>query len=79
MILSASSDTFDRVHRIEILGADGKPMSLTSRSLSSWGDDAVMILDPSDPLPANPTLEILLLTDKSRMSVPFDLKDVALP
>ena len=79
VILSASSDTFDRIHRIEILGADGKPMSLTSRSLSSWGDDAVMILDPSETPPASPTLEILVLTDKSRISVPFDLKNVALP
>ena len=54
-------------------------MSLTSRSLSSWGDDAVMILDPSEMPPSSPTLEILILTDKSRMSVPFDLKNVALP
>lgn len=79
VILSATSDTFDRIHRIEILGADGKPMSLTSRSLSSWGDDAVMILDPSETPPANPALEIYVLTDKSRMSVPFDLKNIPLP
>ncbi|HUF16666.1 MAG TPA: hypothetical protein VMS12_01340, partial [Thermoanaerobaculia bacterium] len=53
VVLAASTDTFDRIQRIDILGADGKPMSISSRSTSSWGNDAVMTLEPSEPLPKN--------------------------
>jgi len=32
-----------------------------------------MTLDPSEKPPANATLELVLLTDKARMSFPFEL------
>jgi hypothetical protein len=73
VMLSGSKADFDRVFRIEILGGDGKPMSTPSRSVSTRGDSSVMTLQPSEAPPANASLQIFLLTDKSRVTSPFEL------
>lgn len=78
IILSGRKDSFDRIFRVEILGSDGKPINVGSRSTSTRGEDSLMTLQPSEPPPANATLQLYLLTDKSRVSAPFDLK-VTLP
>jgi hypothetical protein len=78
VILAGKKADFDRIFRVEILGADGKPISVGSRGTSTRGESSVMTLQPSDPLPAKATLQLMLLTDKSRVSSPFDLK-VQLP
>lgn len=78
VILSADKSDFDRIFRIEILGEDGQPINITSRSTSSRGESALMTLNPAQPPPANATLQLMLLTDKTRVSFPFDLK-VPLP
>lgn len=78
VILSGKDKDFDRIFRVEILGADGKPVSVPARGTSSFGEDAIMRLEPKDPLPPNPTLQVLVLTDKSRVSFPFEL-NVPLP
>lgn len=79
VILAGPEKDFDRIHRVEILGTDGKPISISSRSTSSDGENATMILQPSEGRPPNPTLEFILLTDKAKMMVPFDMKNVKLP
>jgi hypothetical protein len=78
VLLSGTKADFDRIFRIEVLGADGKPLNIPSRSTSSRGDDSLMMLQPSEPLPANASLQFFLLTDKSRLSFPFEL-NVRLP
>lgn len=78
VILSGKKADFDRIYRVEILGSDGKPIDTSGRSTSTRGDDSIMTIQPSQPVPANATLAFYLLTDKSRMSFPFDLK-VTLP
>ena len=78
VILSAKEADFKRVYRVEILGSDGKPVNVTSRSTSTRGDDSIMILQPSEAPPENAALEFVLITDKARVSFPFDLK-VQLP
>jgi hypothetical protein len=78
VLLSGNKSAFDRIFRIEILGADGKPMDLTERSLSTRGEASVMTLKPSQKAPDNASLLIYVLTDKSRVSSPFDL-NVPLP
>lgn len=78
VVLSGKKSDFDRILRIDILGADGTPMNVSGRSVSSRGDSALMTLSPSEPPPANATVQLMLITDKSRMSFPFDLK-VELP
>jgi hypothetical protein len=78
VFLSGKKSDFDRLFRVEVLGSDGKPMNVTMRSVSSRGDWAVMTLQPSEAPPQNVALQIFLVTDKSRMSFPFDL-NVSLP
>ena len=78
VILSGTDEDFDRVFRIDVLGADGKPMDVPARSTSTQGNDAIMTLSPREDPPANASLQLQLLTDKSRMSVPFEL-NVELP
>lgn len=78
VILSGTAKDFDRVFRVEVLGADGKPISTGSRSVSTRGESSVMTLQLSEPPPPNASLQIFLLTDKSRVSSPFEL-NVQLP
>ena len=73
VILSGRQEDFDRVFRIDILGADGEPIDIPSRSTSSMGDDSIMTLQPSQPPPANAALRLHLLTAKSKVSSPFEL------
>jgi hypothetical protein len=78
VILSAKKSDFDRILRVEILGEDGEPIHISNRGTSSRGESSLMTLNPSQAPPANATLQLMLLTDKSRVSFPFDLK-VPLP
>lgn len=74
VIFSGKKDAFDRIFRIDVLGDDGEPLHITSRSTSSWGDDdSLMTLQPSSPPPANATLVLHLLTAKSKVTSPFEL------
>lgn len=74
VILSGSAADFDRLYRVEVLGADGQVIDTGNRSTSTRGDDAVMTLQPSEAPPANAALQFQLLTPKSTMSFPFELK-----
>lgn len=74
VILAGTTADFDRIYRVEILDSDGKAVDTGSRSTSTRGDDAVMTLQPSSPPPANAALQLFLLTAKSKMSFPFELK-----
>lgn len=79
VILSGTKADFDRVFRIEILGNDGKPIQTSSRGTSTRGDaSTIMTIQPSEPVPPNASLQIFLLTDKSRVTSPFEMS-VALP
>lgn len=73
IILSGKKDSFDRVFRIDILGEDGKPIDTPQRSTSSMGDDAIMRIVPSSTPPANASMQLQLLTQKTRVSAPFEL------
>jgi len=78
VVLSGKKSDFDRIYRVEILGEDGQPLHMTTRGLSTRGESSLMTLQPSQAPPENATLQFMLVTDKSRVSVPFDLK-VELP
>jgi hypothetical protein len=74
IFLSGKESAFKRVFRIEVLGADGKPIDVPERSTSTRGeDDTLMTLVPREPPPANAAVQLQLLTDKSTMSFPFEL------
>jgi hypothetical protein len=78
VLLSGTKSAFARLFRIEVLGEDGKPLNVTERGLSTRGEDSVMTLKPSAKAPENASLQLYVLTAKSRLSIPFEL-DVPLP
>lgn len=72
--LRGKMSDFDRIFRVDFLAQDGVPVTITGRGTSSRGDgDALMTLQPSDALPPNAPMQISLLTDKSKMSFPFEI------
>ena len=78
VVLSGKKADFDRIYSIDILGEDGEPINISSRGLSSRGESSLMTLQPSQPPPENPALRFQMITDKTRVTVPFDVK-VELP
>lgn len=79
VVLSGSAKDMDRVQKVKLLAADGSEISINGSSSSSRGESAIMILNAQEPPPPDATLEFTLLTDKAKMSVPFELKGVELP
>jgi hypothetical protein len=79
VILSGRKADFDRILRVRLFAPDGTELSVPSRSTSSTGDDATMILDLSEPPPADTALEITLITKKATISVPYELPGIPLP
>jgi hypothetical protein len=78
VLLSGSKSAFARIFRIEVLGEDGKPMNVPERGLSTRGEASVMTIKPSAKPPQNASLQLYVLTAKSRLSIPFEL-EVPLP
>lgn len=79
VVLSGKEADMDRILRVRLLKADGTEVSVPSRSSSTSGDETIMTLEPSEPPPADVTLELTLLTKKATMSVPYELKSIQLP
>lgn len=79
VVLSGASKDFDRIQSLEFIGKDGEPLHISSRSSSTRGESTIMVLQPAEPIPPDAPLQLVLLTDKSRMTVPFELKNVPLP
>lgn len=79
VVLSGSSKDFDRIQSLEMIGTDGEPLSITSRTSSTRGDSTLMVMQPSHPIPPDTSMKLVLFTEKSRMTVPFELKNVPLP
>lgn len=75
---SGEKGDFARVYRLDILDADGAPLRTPSRGVSSRGESSIMTLNMEEPPPPGATLQLMLLTDKSRVSFPFDVQ-VELP
>jgi len=73
VILSGKRAAFDRILSVDVLGGDGKPIDMTARTLTTHGDDSVMMMQPSHPPPANASLQFQLITEKVRVSSPFEL------
>jgi hypothetical protein len=79
VVLSGSAKDFDRIHSIELIGKNGEPLHVGSRTSSTRGESTIMVMQPSEPAPPDTSLQLMLLTEKSRMTVPFELKNVPLP
>jgi hypothetical protein len=69
----------ERVRTLRLLRADGSEVPAAGLERSSDGAGATLELLLSEPPPADATLVLGLLTKKSVLAVPFELKDVPLP
>jgi hypothetical protein len=78
IVFSGKKADFDRIFRVELLGPDGNPIQVGSRSTSTRGEASMMTLQPSEAPPKDAALRLMLVTEKSRVSFPFELK-VTLP
>jgi hypothetical protein len=73
VLLAGKRNSFDKVFRIDVLGADGEPIDTPERGSSRRGDDTIMTIVPREPPAADAALQLTLLTDKSKLSFPFEL------
>lgn len=78
VILFGNSAALDRIQKIRILQG-GEEISVNSSSSSSDGTTTTIVLQPETVPGPLAALEFTILTQKARVSVPFDLKDVPLP
>ena len=69
----------DRVRTLRLLLPDGSEVPASGLQRGSDGASATLELLLSEPPPADATLVLGLLTKKSVLVVPFELKDVPLP
>ena len=70
---------FDRLRSIRILRSDGTEIHVGSKGRMSDSQETVMTLEASEPVPKSASLVFTILTPKSCVFVPFELKDVPLP
>jgi hypothetical protein len=79
IVLAGKEVDLDRIQKIKVFKSDGTEISIPSRQSSTSSGETIMILQPEEVPPADAALEITLLTKKSTVSVPFELKGAQLP
>ena len=79
VILAGSTADIDRIVRARLLKPDGSEISTPSTAWSSIGEEKVMIIEPAESLTPDTSLELTVVTPKSIVSVPFELKGIELP
>lgn len=67
------------VRDVRLLRRDGTEVASSSRASGSIGERASISLSFDEPVPKDATLVFSLITPKSILAVPFELKDVPLP
>lgn len=77
--VSGKAADVDRVRTLRLLRPDGSEVAASGLQRGSDGTGATLELLLSEPPPADATLVLGLLTKKSLLAVPFELKDVLLP
>jgi hypothetical protein len=77
--LRGPTEDFERIRSIRILRADGTEIHVGSTGRMSDSEVTVLTLEASEPVPRSASLVFTILTEKSRVSVPFELKEIPLP
>ena len=77
--VSGKAADLDRVRTLRLLRPDGSEVAASGLQRGSDGATASFEVLLAEPPPADATLVVGLLTKKSVLAVPFELKDVPLP
>jgi hypothetical protein len=72
-------DPKNRIASVEFFDAAGKKLESNGRMSSGFGDSKTVTLNFSAKPPADAVAKIYVVTDKSVVTVPIALKDIALP
>jgi hypothetical protein len=78
-VLIESKDPDGRIISIDVVGPDGKDLRGGSRSSSGGRENKLTKIELSSKPPADAALLVTMRTSKSVMTVPMNLKGVALP
>ena len=78
-VLVATKDPEGRIISVDLVAADGSELHAPSRGTSGAREDKLIRIDFSEKPPADATLVVTLRTPKSIVTVPINLKEVALP
>ncbi|HEV8118410.1 MAG TPA: hypothetical protein VGQ32_07790 [Thermoanaerobaculia bacterium] len=78
-VLLETKDPDGRIISIDVVGADGKDLHSGSRGSQGGRESKLMKIDLSSKPPADAALLVTLRTPKSVVTVPVNLKGVALP
>lgn len=79
VILTGKEADLDRIQSVKILDPAGEEVEVGGSSSSSDGKTKTMVLAPRKTPPAKSALVFTILTDRSVVPVPFELKEVPLP
>ncbi len=78
-ILLETKDPEGRIIRIDVVGPDGAELHAPSRGSTGGRESKMVKIDLSEKPPADAALVVTLRTPKSLVTVPLDLRGVALP
>lgn len=79
VILSGKSAEMEKIVEVGLQKADGSEIDMGGRSSSSDSKTKSIVLQPREAPPDDAVLVFTILTDKAKVSVPVDLKEVPLP
>lgn len=79
VVLYGRTSELASVRAIRVVRPDGSEVGLSGTSSGSTGERKTIELGLSEPLPPGAALVFTLLTAKSIVEIPFELKDVPLP
>ncbi len=77
--LRGRTEDFERLRSIRLLRADGSEIHVSSTGRISDGVETVVMLEAAEPVPEDAALLFTFLTERARLLVPFDLKEIPLP
>lgn len=77
--LAGRAADVERVRSIRVLRPDGTELSASGLQVTTAGEAGTLELLLAEPAPADATLVLGLLTRRSVVAVPFELKEVLLP
>ena len=72
-------DPHGKVASVEFCDASGKKLESNGRMSSGFGDSKAVTISFNARPPADAVVKIYVVTDKSVVTVPIALKDIALP
>jgi hypothetical protein len=79
IVLSGKLADMEKIVEVAVQKPDGGEIDLGGRSSSSDGKTKTLVMTPREAPPPGAALVFTVLTDKAKVSVPVDLKEVPLP